>query len=345
MLFSIVIPIYNLPEYLIRECIESCVNQDISPSDYEIICVDDGSTDNCVLVLNEYKAKYSNIRVITQENMGISGARNTGIDNSQGIYIWFVDGDDFIAENSLGKLKRIVNETNVERLHLGRYHFHESLSNDERSAYETGVLRAKYNGATIFVTSSLYKKSFLKENNFRFRCEMNLAEDLLFNFELDQVKHDESKVDDIFYFYRIRENSLSHSSDKTKFAKKFIESHLIGCKVVKSYYDKDIVKKVKTVRYLHNSLGQIMIKISQLDHKQARKYLNEILSNNLFPYKKWSLKGLVFTFYTNVYSFFVASICKLSTLKILFWMIKLYSKIWSSKTKKRIEKWIKKKII
>ena len=200
MFLSIIIPVYNIPEEFLRECIESCLHQNIDKSDYEIICVDDGSTNDSILILREYESKNINVRLLSQENMGISGARNSGIKIAQGDYVWFVDGDDYIADNSLGKLKDIAFGMNVDRLHLGRYHFIESLSNEKRKAYKNGSLKTNHRVDTIFATSSLYKRCFLKENHLSFRCEMKMAEDLVFNFEVDQIIHTESKVDDIFYF-------------------------------------------------------------------------------------------------------------------------------------------------
>lgn len=343
MFLSIIITVYNIPEEFLRECIESCLHQNIDKSDYEIICVNDGSTNNSLLILREYESKNINVRLLSQENMGISGARNSGIKIAQGDYVWFVDGDDYIADNSLGKLKDIAFGMNVDRLHLGRYHFIESLSNEKRKAYKNGSLKTNHRVDTIFATSSLYKRCFLKENHLSFRCEMKMAEDLVFNFEVDQIIHTESKVDDIFYFYRILENSLSHNSNKVLFAQKFIEAHLTGCKIVKNYYDNNTVKKIKTIRYLHNDLGQVMIKISYLNFDEARKHLKDILDSRLVPYKKWCSKGMSLTLYTNIYSFFLASVCRLSTVRVFFWVIRVYEKIWSSKIKKRVEKYVKNK--
>ena len=102
---SIVIPVCNLENY-IAETLDSCLAQDILPEEYEIICIDDGSKDNSLAVLNHYAQTHSNIIVHTKENGGVSSARNKGIELAQGQYIWFVDGDDLIAENALGTLLR-----------------------------------------------------------------------------------------------------------------------------------------------------------------------------------------------------------------------------------------------
>ncbi len=103
MKLSIIIPVYNVELYL-SHCLDSCLNQDLSYSEYEIITINDGSIDESGNILDAYRQKYSNIKVISQENKGLSVARNIGILEAKGEYIWFVDSDDYIVENSLGSI-------------------------------------------------------------------------------------------------------------------------------------------------------------------------------------------------------------------------------------------------
>ena len=100
MKISIIIPVYNVADYL-RKCVESALNQQFD--DYEVILVDDGSTDGlCPDLCDELQsANPDRIRVIHQENKGLGGARNTGIDASRGEYLLFVDSDDYISEKTL----------------------------------------------------------------------------------------------------------------------------------------------------------------------------------------------------------------------------------------------------
>ena len=98
---SIIVPVYNVASYL-SKCLDSCINQTLY--DIEIICVDDGSTDNSGELLDEYKAVDSRIQVIHKENGGLSSARNYGLDHANGDYIAFVDADDWIEENTFERL-------------------------------------------------------------------------------------------------------------------------------------------------------------------------------------------------------------------------------------------------
>ena len=91
---SIIIPVYNVKNYL-GQCLESVIQQDFI--DYEIICVDDASTDNSGNILDAYEKQYDMIQVIRHtKNRGLSAARNTGLEQATGKYVWFVDSDDII---------------------------------------------------------------------------------------------------------------------------------------------------------------------------------------------------------------------------------------------------------
>ena len=100
---SIIIPAYNASKY-IEKCIDSVLNQGIPSDCYEIIIVNDGSTDNTVELAQRYISKFQNIKLFTQENHGQSAARNKGIDVATGEYIAFVDADDLVLPYSYGKI-------------------------------------------------------------------------------------------------------------------------------------------------------------------------------------------------------------------------------------------------
>lgn len=110
--FSIIIPVYNVEKYIL-ECLSSILNQTFL--DYEIILVDDGSTDSSGEICDEYALKYSNVHVYHQVNQGLSAARNFGVQNATGEYIWFVDSDDVVlTSDALETLnKNIVGQVDV----------------------------------------------------------------------------------------------------------------------------------------------------------------------------------------------------------------------------------------
>ncbi len=116
---SIIIPVYNAESYL-EECLNSIICQDLE--DIEIICVNDGSTDNSALILENYTEKDPRIINITQINGGVSQARNLGLKQASGDFILFVDADDFLAEHSLKYLYDCTKKNDLDILVFGYYH-------------------------------------------------------------------------------------------------------------------------------------------------------------------------------------------------------------------------------
>lgn len=110
---SFIVPVYNVAPYL-RKCVDSLIMQDCE--DYEIILVDDGSTDECPQICDELAVTYENIRVIHQENAGLSAARNAGLKVAKGEYVCFVDSDDYWEENVLGGLMEQVEREKLDVL-------------------------------------------------------------------------------------------------------------------------------------------------------------------------------------------------------------------------------------
>jgi glycosyltransferase involved in cell wall biosynthesis len=100
---SIVIPAFNVEKWISR-CLDSCLNQNLSYDLYELIIVNDGSTDDTIKIIKEYSDSYSNVKIITKKNGGLSSARNAGLGLANGEYVLFLDSDDWISESSLTAL-------------------------------------------------------------------------------------------------------------------------------------------------------------------------------------------------------------------------------------------------
>ena len=119
MKLSIIVPVYNVEKYLAK-CLDSLLNQDIQPENYEIIIVIDGATDNSETIAQSYAGKYPQIVLLRQQNQGLSAARNTGIKKANGIYIMFVDSDDYLEPNVLAIL---LNKMESESLDILRFNY------------------------------------------------------------------------------------------------------------------------------------------------------------------------------------------------------------------------------
>ena len=184
-LISIIIPIYNLENYL-TECLESVINQ--TYKDIEIICVNDSSTDNSLNILNEYAKKDNRIKIINQEHSGPGAARNTGIKNSKGEYILFVDGDDWI-ENNLAELAyNKISKCNADIV----IYAHNNIEKNKSTPHQFALEFLKYyeNKEIILedlvtinhcIWDRMFRKNFLTDNNILFPAEITQNEDGIFN--------------------------------------------------------------------------------------------------------------------------------------------------------------------
>jgi len=115
MKLSIIVPVFNVERY-IAYCLDSLVNQDIPDNEYEIIIVNDGSSDSSPKIAEEYVQRFSNVILYSQENSGVGAARNKGVEISKGKYVYFIDPDDYIVDNSLATLLNNAETKNLDVL-------------------------------------------------------------------------------------------------------------------------------------------------------------------------------------------------------------------------------------
>mgnify|MGYP001006884620 CR=1 FL=1 len=127
-IISLIAPAYNVEKY-IEACVHSCENQDLPRDSYEIIIVNDGSTDSTYSTIERLSGVYENIRIVTQKNQGLSVARNNGFKLARGKYVWFIDSDDCISSNCLGKCKEMIWMlwSLLLQFRLGRYFLTNSI--------------------------------------------------------------------------------------------------------------------------------------------------------------------------------------------------------------------------
>ncbi len=214
---SIIVPVYNVELY-IKKCIDSILSQEYS--NFELILIDDGSTDRSGKICDDYAFNNNKIRVIHQENGGLSNARNTGIRNATGHYIWFIDSDDWIAENAFSILINELNKDEVEMLGFYESRFFQ----EENKLFQYNNLKkiAPTDGKTYlkenknFVPAScfyIYSTNFIKENELSFR-EQLIHEDDYFNLICFSKVKRIKKIDFVLYYYRIRSNSILNSKIK-----------------------------------------------------------------------------------------------------------------------------------
>lgn len=192
---SVVIPIYNVKDYL-KECVDSVLFQTVKP--YEIILVDDGSTDGSEKICDDY-SKEELIKVIHKQNKGVSSARNTGIKESNGDYICFVDGDDYIEKTSIENYITIINEYGKVDCVIDRMKLFYSDSNEffktndfyidnEIAKGKTGkeafaVTRKKYKRFDVGIRG-IYSLSLIRNNSIYFDEKLKYNEDIRWMIEV-----------------------------------------------------------------------------------------------------------------------------------------------------------------
>ena len=199
---SVIIPVYNVEKY-IRQCLESVVSQSLK--EIEIICINDGSTDNSLKILQEFSQKDKRITVIDKKNEGASIARNIGIEKSQGEYIYFIDSDDWIEIDAIEMLYKECNGEDIVYSNLCHYNENTKKIKEEKIKCFINEREGKYfliNGEGVGPCNKLYKLSFLKENNLKF-LENIIYEDLEFNFRCFFLSQKVKYVKNIGYNYRM----------------------------------------------------------------------------------------------------------------------------------------------
>jgi glycosyltransferase involved in cell wall biosynthesis len=220
MNLSVIIPIFNVEKY-VEKCVNSLLNNDLKINEYEIIIVDDGSKDNSLFIVNELAKQHSNIKIISQKNKGLGGARNTGINNSIGEYLLFLDSDDWYLPNTLKNCITIANKHNLEILEFaaqgiapnGKIVFNSINTTKERIL--TGV--AYYNSIRYLnsACNKLYKRSFLVNNNLLF-LEKIYIEDFEFNTRVFYCAKRVMATDFLVAQFLQSENSITRNNDFSK---------------------------------------------------------------------------------------------------------------------------------
>ena len=206
---SVIIPIYNVEQYLPR-CLDSVINQTLR--DIEIICINDCSTDGSGAVLKDYASKDKRIKLIDLEvNKGVSATRNTGIDNSTGEYLSFIDSDDSIDIDFYEKLYNKAVESDADIVkgevkiidydgNIGKDILHTQIKNNHSKLY-----------FIYYWVSAIYRRDLIIKNNIKQKINRPLGEDILFLNQAVLKSNKVELVDQTFYNYYKRENSAYSS--------------------------------------------------------------------------------------------------------------------------------------
>lgn len=298
-LVSVIVPVYNGERYLSR-CIESIINQPYR--NIEIILINDGSTDNSGEICNAYALSDNRIRVIHTQNNGPAAARNIGIENSKGEFIFFVDADDFIEKNALSLLIKSYHR-HLADIVVGDFRkikdgpsksghcdvFLESrlLRKQDIIDYVRSYLK-KPNRFPLFVYSwgRLFKSTIIKNNNIFFDAGLRTFEDVAFNFDYLNYTNEIFFLKKVIYNFQIHDNYTSagmmvYGNPKNLFgyqqALTNISDFLKNC-----YSDADIKKEVGHA-YVCYTIIQLVRTCGQINNSNKKKiyeFIHEIINSS-----------------------------------------------------------------
>lgn len=280
-------PVYNCEPY-IEDCLNSLLDSNIL-GNYEIICIDDGSTDKSGEILKKYAKDWPCIRVITQKNQGVASARNTGLKKALGKYITFVDADDFLLTGALGYLCGQANKFEADSLIFREFVKIGEYEHYRKEKLKFNAVEKKDRLITTYSTwGSLIKRSIIEKNEIYFDETMTYGEDTLFLFWVYHHVSFENQLvlDSPVYCYRQRKGSLMSSQQSTV---RHMKDMLHMADVYSEYLKNN---KDMTVEGIHNLQGRIRDAVAAAlfdsllqNEVDATLVLKELKKKGLYPYR------------------------------------------------------------
>ena len=292
MEISVIIPVYKVEQYL-NQCVDSVLNQ--SFKDFELILVDDGSPDNCPQICDDYAKKDTRVRVIHQQNGGQSCARNTGLSHAKGLYIIFLDSDDYLIDSTA--LEKI-NARTVAEPDVIIYGYRKFFESDGSFGVPVcnfpevvrGISPAEYLNELLLLGAysgtawcKVIKAKLLKDNNIEFKPGL-ISEDHDWYVQVMMKVKTFAAINEALYVYRLRPGSISHGGAKLK---NLIDNLWIQRTWFERINEADISTELKNVllRIWARYMGDVMVLYSSYDcriRKQYRKQIRELMP--LFDY-------------------------------------------------------------
>ena len=239
---SIIIPMYNVAKYL-EKCVASIYEQNFKPNTFEIIMVNDESPDNSLEVANTLALKHDVIKIISQKNKGLGGARNTGIENATGRYLIFLDADDWLMPNTVNEIIEIATKHDLDVLEFGAHRVSEDntiISSSSKSSHGK-----TYNGVDYYnnikyagsACNKLYSNAFLKTNNLFF-LEKIYGEDFEFNTRIFYCAKKVMAVENICASFLNSSNSITRNNDKSM-KDKYLNDFILILSSIKTFQEEN----------------------------------------------------------------------------------------------------------
>lgn len=283
-LFSVIVPVYNVELFIVK-CLDSLLSQ--SFNNYEVIIVNDGSTDKSLKICNSYKSRFPNITIIDQFNKGVSFSRNRAMQRAIGDYIWFVDADDYIEKNALEVLATHILEQNIDMLGFSNYHLFEKedrlIKNKVNNCTTVCTPKEFFEKGNVFETAPwimVIKTSLIKNNGIKFDENLVIYEDNLFMMSCLLYSKSIKYIDNFLYYYLIRENSLT-AKNKSKVIRitGYLKLVNFSLKAVRTsdfkFYWHDVIYNQ------YNSIYKIFFEMDTVESKKYKADIKSLRKNKL----------------------------------------------------------------
>jgi len=276
-IISVIIPVYNVAHYL-KQCIESIISQE---GNIEVILIDDGSPDESPSICDEYAQKDNRIHVIHKQNGGVSSARNAGLDAAQGEWIWFVDGDDYIAENVLKRIyQEIQKHPHADLIQMGmNYLYDNNRLVPQKIKLVDNLEKNKFllQHITYHNHRLLFKREIIEKNRLCFTQGLRVAEDQEFQLKYMMLCKTPIQIPISAYIYRQREGSATHDASTSN---RIVNDTFMVLENLNRFIEE---KQISVEEWLHNRI-QIMTRsllyaasqIHNLDKKEIKAKLNKL---------------------------------------------------------------------
>lgn len=294
---SFCIPVYNAAEF-IQECINSVFAQNLA--NFEIICIDDCSTDDSFRLLQKIADEHQEVIVLKNDvNQGVSATRNKAITKAKGKYIWFLDIDDILAPGAAQKLLDVAEEYNSD-VTLGRCYTVQFDKDIQIREQGTGAVSiAHYDDAFSFFSTDqygytsygiwigLFSRELLIKHNLRFQSELTQGEDIMFYLEIALESKCYIVVDYYTYIYRLREGSLSRGKRNNAFHIRYCDNFIRLIEIAKRHPKYGLPQYQKLFDdCIIGRTEDCMVHLAKIDDdRTVREWLRMLKEKGYYPYK------------------------------------------------------------
>ncbi len=315
---SIIIPVYNVEKYL-RQCLDSVINQTLK--DIEIICIDDGSPDNCPAIIDEYAKNDKRIVAIHKENGGYASAINKGLDIAKGEFIGIVESDDFVESTMFEELYNEIKNTDADYIISDIYYYREEenckikkiIKEEDKQEYYNLKISPMLARVVGYPWNNIYRLSFLNDNNIRMLDDGNGAyEDQPWKATILSKANKIIYLDKPFYYYRTNaamsstnngsRKLLNHITRRKQVRTIYIENNVYSNEVMENYYSATLSGYLKFLKKISSEYKEeyyikmrealkIALEQDNLTYKyfsaKKKEHFLAILNKDYAQYKKW----------------------------------------------------------